>query len=83
MSRDFYLRNRRTSKIKAHRQSLDFGSAMEQLFYELKPLAYLVFATSVLRTDISSIMWIKFAAVGILAFAIYIALGRLVHRGIL
>jgi hypothetical protein len=79
-SRDNYWRQRRPKdKIKA--QQLDGWGAIELLIYELKPILYTVFAIAILRTDYTSIMWIKVSSLGILAFAAYIALSRLTYRG--
>lgn len=80
MSHDQYWRYRR-SKSKTASKRLDFWGATELLFYELKPIAYTVFAITILRTDHTSIMWIKLSSLGILAFAAYIGLSRLVYRG--
>lgn len=79
-SRDYLWRQRRP-KTKVKAQQLDLWGALELLIYELKPILYTVFAIAMLRTDYTSIMWIKLTTLGILAFAAYIVLSRLTYRG--
>jgi len=63
MHRHNFIRKRRSEKLRAHKTEATFTQALEALFYELKPIAYLVFAIAVLRIDLLSMMWVKYSAV--------------------
>lgn len=56
--------------------------AIETVIYELKPIIYFFFSVAVLRLSDSLELWIKFSAVGILVFSLYIIYCRMVYRGL-
>lgn len=54
---------------------------LEKCVYEIKPLFYLTVCLSVLNRYEQFDLWVKYAALGILVFTLYIIVSRLNYRG--
>jgi hypothetical protein len=72
---------RRHRQLKAKNHSLGFWGALETLTYEIKPILYMTFSLAILQSNMTSLMFIKFAAVYVLLFSLFISMCRLSNRG--
>lgn len=66
-------------KIRKHQPTV--AVTAEKYFYELKPLIYFAICFNALTQYDQFDLWVKYSALGVLVFTIYITLSRLNHRG--
>lgn len=62
---------------------LGFFGALEQIYYELKPLILAGISVYALRTVAANSLYVKYASVGVIVFCIYVVWSRLNSRGII
>jgi len=84
---DSFLRNIKTQQKNKHkkprREIVTVTDLLESLFYELKPVLYLVISLTALRSSYGETGVVKFAALGVLVFTAAIIHARLTNRGVI